>query len=101
MSEEKKTFELKDEELSKVSGGAKYVLSEVNVGDVFLLDKCGTFVVKSDVADDGSDPRIPVIEVSCSGGVWTKLKDNYLNFYDLNRCTYSLELTGTLNHLLK
>ena len=93
--------ELKDEELSKVSGGAKYVLSEVNVGDVFLLGRCGTFVVKSDVADDGSDPRIPVIEVSCSGGVWTKLNDNYLNFYDLNRCTYSLELTGTLNHLLK
>ena len=93
--------ELKDEDLEKVSGGATYVLTGVNVGDVFLLRNSATFVVKSDVEDDGSDPRIPVIEVECSNGVWTKLNDNYLNFYDLNRCTYSLELTGTLNHLLK
>ena len=93
--------ELKDEDLEKVSGGATYVLTGVNVGDVFLLLNAATFVVKSDVVDDGSDPRVPVIEVECSNGVWTKVKDNYLNFFDLNRCTYSLELTGTLNHLLK
>ena len=91
--------ELKDEDLEKVSGGATYVLTGVNVGDVFLLFN-STFVVKSDVEDDGSDPRIPIIEAKCSNGVWTKVKDNYLNFFDLNRCTYSPELTGKLNHLL-
>ena len=93
--------ELKDEDLEKVSGGATYVLSGVNVGDVFLLLNSATFVVKSDVTDDGSNQKVPIIEVTCSNGVWTKVKDNYLDFFDLNRCTYSPELTGTLNHLLK
>ena len=31
------TKQLKDEELEKVSGGAKYYLYEVSVGDVFLV----------------------------------------------------------------
>ena len=35
VSEENKTVELKDEELEKVSGGAKYALYKVSVGDVF------------------------------------------------------------------
>ena len=94
--------ELKDEELEKVSGGAKFALYEVSVGDVFLDDGGYTaYIVKSNVTANGNDPIVPLVMADLlSNNTWRKNTDFSLYMSYLNNCTFSQALSGTLNHLL-
>ena len=92
--------ELKDEDLEKVSDGATYVLSGVNVGDVFLINDGAALIVKSNVTDNGNNPNVPVVMASFVGNTWIIVSETSSSMGDLNKLTYSQALTGTLNHLL-
>ena len=93
--------ELKDEELEKVSGGATYVLTGVNVGDVFLDDGGYTaYIVKSNVTANGNDPIVPLVMADLVSNTWRKNTDFSMYMSSLNNCTFSQALSGTLNHLL-
>ena len=100
MSEENKTVELKDEELKQVTGGVKFVITEVDVGDVFKLSSM-TIVIKNHVVDDGLNPKVSVIIVELKNNSWVKKRDETLYFSEIkNYWTYSFELSQKLNHLL-
>ena len=97
--------ELKDDELEKVSGGIRYEISGVDVGDVFILNSNPSMAIiaKSNVDNNGYDTEIPVVSVKKEyDGSWS-LKGNFTyNFaYLKQHCTHSPELSGTLNYLLK
>lgn len=100
MSEEKKNIELNDEDLEKVNGGVGFIVTEVDVGDVFKLNSM-TIVIKNHVVDDGLNPKVPVIIVELKNNSWVKERDETLYFSEIkNYWTYSFELSQTLNHLL-
>ena len=94
------TKQLKDEELEKVSGGAKYYLYEVSVGDVFLVTDRAAVIVKSNVTANGNNPIVPIVMASIVGNTWQKIGETNSTMNDLNQYTYSQALSGTLNHLL-
>ena len=71
MSEEKKAVELKDNDLEKVNGGVNFIVTEVDVGDVFKLNS-KTIVIKTHVVDNGLNPGIPVIYVEQDRNGWAK-----------------------------
>ena len=97
--------ELKDEDLEKVSGGIRYEISGVDVGDVFILNSNPSMAIiaKSNVDNNGNDTEIPVVSVRKEfNGSWSANGNFTYNFtYLKQHCTHSPELTGTLNHLLK
>ena len=101
MSEENKTVELNDEELKQVSGGARFYLYEVSVGDVFLdADGLNAYIVKNNVTDNGNDPCVPTVKVDLVSNTWRNARDFEASMSFLNNRTYSQALSGTLNHLL-
>ena len=101
MSEENKTVELKDNDLEKVNGGVGFIVTEVDVGDVFKLNS-KTIVIKTHVVDNGCNQGIPVIYVEQDRNGWAKKGDQTIYFNEIkNFWTYSFELSQTLDYLLK
>ena len=96
--------ELKDEELEKVSGGIRYEISGVDVGDVFILNSNPSMaiIVKNNVDRNSDDTKVPVVSVKkeCNGSWSVKGNFTYDFAYLEQHCTHSPGLTGTLNNLL-